>query len=568
MRLYNYNKIIMLSIIFLLFSTCFVHISLSKDDNTIKQQNKIVIEGQILYSPMNDQTTFLIDNTGSVIHTWESSYSPGQAVYMIEDNFILRTIRKTYNAPGGAGGGIQKMNWDGDVIWDFNYYNSEHLSHHDVEPLTNGNVLMIAWEYISRDEAIAAGRNPNFLQGNVLMPDHIIEVEPTGSSSGNIVWEWHVMDHLIQDYDPTKDNYGVVEDHPELVDFNFGTSNKDWLHCNSIDYNEEFDQILISVHNMNEIWIIDHSTTTEEAAGHAGGNYGMGGDLLYRWGNPLVYRAGTTNDQKLFNQHDTNWIESGFPGEGNILIFNNGNGRPGVDYSSVDEIILPVDEFGYYYLEPGSSYGPDDAVWSYSADNPSSFFAFYISGAQRLKTGNTLICDGPEGRFFEVTPEKVTIWEYVNPYPNWFNNNVFKIFYIPNEETPENPDLDCYGNLNWGDVERGESINGSFIVQNIGGTGSLLNWEISEYPEWGTWTFTPESGEGLSPEDGQITVQVSIITPLKENTEFEGYIKVINQENPVDYDIIPVYLKTPRINFVKEIFTENTKFFQFIFKNI
>ena len=95
------------------------------------------------------------------------------------------------------------------------------------------------------------------------------------------------------------------------------------MHTNSVAYNEEFDQIILSNRGTSEIWIIDHSTTTEVAATHEGGNSEKGGDLLYRWGNPIAYRAGTENDQMLFGQHDAHWIASGLQGEGNILIFNN-----------------------------------------------------------------------------------------------------------------------------------------------------------------------------------------------------------------------------------------------------
>src|SRR5207253_10929770 len=142
--------------------------------------------------------------------------------------------------------------------------------------------------------------------------------------------------------------------------------------------------------------IIDHSTTTAQAAGHRGGRYGEGGDRLYRWGNPQAYRAGAARDQQLGRQHDAHWIPRGLPGEGHVLLFNNGRGRPGPDgrYSSVDEIVLPVDRKGHYTLKPGAAYGPDKPVWSYSAPRKSDLFAPIMSSAQRLSNGNTLVCSG------------------------------------------------------------------------------------------------------------------------------------------------------------------------------
>ena len=166
---------------------------------------------------------------------------------------------------------------------------------------------------------------------------------------------------------------------------------------------------------MSEIYIIDHSTTTEEAKGHTGGRYGKGGDILYRWGNPKVYKRGNRSDQTLFEQHDSAWIEEGFSGDGNITIFNNGTSRPG-GYSSVEEITPPIDENGNYIIEKGSAFGPVKATWTYTASMKSSFYADHISGAQRLPNGNTFICLGPQGTFFEVTPEGKTVWKYVNPF--------------------------------------------------------------------------------------------------------------------------------------------------------
>jgi hypothetical protein len=169
------------------------------------------------------------------------------------------------------------------------------------------------------------------------------------------------------------------------------------------------------VHAFSEIWVIDHSTTTAEAASHKGGRSGNGGDLLYRWGNPRAYRNGSKTEQQLFNQHNAHWIAPGLSGEGHILIFNNGSGRPGGPYSSVDEIVPPVDPQGQYIRSRRGPYGPDKPVWTYTAPKKSDFYSFFISGAQRLPNGNTLICTGASGTVFEVTLEKEVVWKYINP---------------------------------------------------------------------------------------------------------------------------------------------------------
>ena len=370
--------------------------------------------GYNLFAPMTSTDTHLMDNDGNVAHTWTSSYRPGLSVYLLEDGTLLRTGNTSSStfSGGGVGGRVEKLSWDSDLLWEFIYSSTSHLLHHDVEVLPNGNILMIAWEVRTETEAIAAGRNPSSLADGELWPDHIIEVEPTGTSGGNIVWEWHAWDHLVQDYDASKANYGVVADHPELVDPNYRqNAAADWLHINSIDYNADLDQILVSVHNFGEIWIIDHSTTTAEAASHSGGKGGKGGDLLYRWGNPQAYDAGTVSDQQLFAQHDAEWVGSDCPGAGNILVFNNGQGRPAGNYSSIEEITPPVSGSSYT-LVAGNAYGPATPTWTYTSTPATDFYAERISGSQRLPNGNTLICEGTTGRFFEVTEGKATVWEH------------------------------------------------------------------------------------------------------------------------------------------------------------
>jgi hypothetical protein len=541
-----------LRVIALSFLILFSGVSLAVSSSTppVQKTNAPLptpLEGRILFAPMWGFTTYVIDSTGAVNHTWSSNYIPGVAVWWVGDGSILRTLR-VGGGPGlGAGGGVQKIRWDGTVLWDYRCNTDACFSHHDVQSLPNGDVLLIAWEAKTRDEAIAAGKNPSSVTDMGMMPDQVIEIKPTGPTTGEIVWEWHVWDHLIQQYDASKENYGVVADHPELIDVNYAPSfGTDWLHTNSIDYNAQLDQIVLSVHNFNEIWVIDHSTTTEEAAGHTGGNSGEGGDLLYRWGNPAAYQRGTSADQQLFSQHDATWIDEDCPGAGDILVFNNGGNRPDGEYSSVDEIVPPVNSTGAYFINPGSAYGPIAPTWMYMATPPTDFYANRFSGAQRLPDGNTLICNAETGYFFEVTPDGTTIWDYTNPYPTPLTNQLFKIVYIPPEETPDGPDLDCSGSLSWSDSTPGTTVTGSFQVQNIGEPGSLLNWTINtSLLSWGSWSFTPESGVDLLPKTGKVPIQVSVVIPEETNAEFEGYIRVENQNNPNDFDVIPVYLSTP-----------------------
>lgn len=413
-------------------------------------------EGYTLIAPDNLKTTYLVDNTGKIVKTWESQYVLGLSVYLLENGHLLRCGRyeevpgtRQRFGKGGRGGIVEEFDWDGSLIWSYRYTSDQHLLHHDIEPLPNGNILMIAWKHYSTEEAITAGRVPNALGEFGLCTDHIIEVKPTGSEGGEIVWQWNVWDHLIQQYDQKQSNYGLIAKHTSRINLNpldwhasisaeeraeleaLGylantnvanthpnrpqDANPDWTHMNSIDYNVELDQIMVSVLGFNEIWVIDHSTSTAEAKGHTGGRYGKGGELLYRWGNPQVYGAGIKSDQRLFAQHDARWIEPGLPGEGNILVFNNGRYRPDGKYSTVIEIALPLNTNGTYDRIEGKSFGPAKPIWAYAAERKEDFYAHYLSGAQRLPNGNTFICSGVTGTLFEVTPGNKIVWKYISP---------------------------------------------------------------------------------------------------------------------------------------------------------
>jgi hypothetical protein len=377
-------------------------------------------DGYVLFAPNNSNTTYLIDKCGKQVKTWPGTYRPGQSCYILPDGTLLRpgnVNNATFNA-GGRGGIIQKIDWNGNVTWSYTVSDVLKCQHHDIKALPNGNVLVIAWESKTNTEAIAQGRNPSLTTPTV-WSEQILEIQPVGATGGNVVWEWHLWDHLVQEYDNTKPNYGTVSSSPQLVNLNFNASanatnnfGQDWIHLNSVDYNAALDQILLSSHSFDEVWIIDHSTTTAQAASHAGGNSGKGGDVLYRWGNPQAYGNGTAATQKLFGQHNAYWIESGLPYQNQIMIFNNGNGRTGGNYSTVEIINPPVSGYNYTATLP---YLPTATSWIYNAGNPSSLYAQNISGSQQLSNGNMLYCNGPAGTFTEVSSTGTALWKYVNP---------------------------------------------------------------------------------------------------------------------------------------------------------
>jgi hypothetical protein len=384
-----------------------------------------VAPGHRFYGPTGSTDTLLVDNQGKVVHTFPSAFQPGVGTYMLHDGSILRAIR-TGNGHniGGVGGGIQRIAFDGTVLWDWRHDGPGFVTHHSLFPMPNRNVLAIVWVDYPIADAIANGRDPATVAGfHTIVPDSIIEVKPTGPTSGEIVWRWDAFDHLVQDFDPTKPNFGVVKDHPELLDINFPMSIPpaggapgvaDWMHVNNVAYSAEHDWVILCSPNFNEVWIIDHSTTTAEAKGHTGGKHGKGGDFLYRWGNPEAYDAGTPADRKLFFQHGAYFIPPGYPGEGNVLIFNN---NAGSDYSSVDEIVLPINDQGGFTLLPNGTYGPLAPVWSYTAPVKQTFHSQFISNAIRLPNGNTLIDSGAQSWIFEVTPDKTKVFDYFNTVP-------------------------------------------------------------------------------------------------------------------------------------------------------
>ena len=371
--------------------------------------------GYTLFAPMGSTKTYLINNCGEKVHTWASIYRPGLSVYLLENGTLLRTANvnnTTFSPTGGVGGKIEMIDWNSNVIWSYTISSNTECQHHDIKYLPNGNILVVVWDSKTKAEAQLAGRTTS---GTTLWSEKIMEIKPDlVNGGGTVVWEWKAWDHLVQDIDSEANNFGSVSSSPQLININHYLNNpnvSDWMHVNSVDYNAKLDQIVISNHNFNEIWVIDHSTTTAEAASHSGGKQNKGGDLLYRWGNPLAYKQGSSIDRMLFLQHNANWIDDSYLDGGSIMVFNN---QAGSNYSTVNSIETPVNTDGSYIFN-GTTYAPSNFKWSYMATTPTDFYSNNISGAQRLPNGNTLICSGSKGQFFEVDHDGNIVWKYVSP---------------------------------------------------------------------------------------------------------------------------------------------------------
>lgn len=385
-------------------------------------------DGYIFFSPMDYTSAYLIDNCGFLVNSWDRQARPGLGGHLTESGLMLRTnkVSTPQYFQASTGGNLELVDWDNNTVWSSDFNEFEYIQHHDAVLMPNGNIIYIGWERINTAQQIAFGRDPDDLSQAYLWGEFIQEIKPIGNSDYEVVWEWHLQDHFVQDYDPSKLNYGVVKDEIGKVDINYlgpaNFSDDDWWHCNALDYNPALDHILVNSRSNGEMWIIDHSTTTAEAAGNTGGNSNKGGELLYRWGNPAAYNSGVYSDLRMYGSHGHYWIPEGFPNAGKIMYFNNGDERPGGYYSTV-EMIDPQFENGEYLKNDNNRYFPLEPEIVYKASpDPFDFSSRYLSNAKQLINGNVFINEGGDGRLFEIDENGNIVWQYFSPIDLWGPN--------------------------------------------------------------------------------------------------------------------------------------------------
>ena len=308
--------------------------------------------GYTLFCFPYEQSVSLIDMEGKVVNEWKARAIRAK---LLPNGNLLVVERKM-----GEMNTVREYDWEGRLVWE---YKPPGPAHHDVERLSDGNTLLLYMEPIP-EEVKRKIKDPVRKSARLIYADVVLEV----TQDKKIVWDWHMYEHL------------------DLNQYCKTCVPSDWTHTNtvqSLPENRHYDagderfklgNILLSPRNLSYIFIVDKET--KEIVWEYSGRYSGG----------------------LAGQHEPHMIEKGLPGEGNIIIFDNGAppmrsiGHAGKSY--ILEIDPPTERL----------------VWKY--ENGEKFYSAFRSNVQRLPNGNTLICESEGSRIFEVTREGEIVWEY------------------------------------------------------------------------------------------------------------------------------------------------------------
>ncbi len=416
------QRFLLLASLICFFSSSYAQIEVTIRDNTETDE-------LVFVSTMQDES-YLVNKCGDIVQQWSHTGSAGLTGRLTHDGHMLRSqYVRGCCFQASTGGLLELYDFDENIVWSHEFSTDTYTQHHDFHYMENGNILFLGWEEIDEDEQAALGKkNPS----GVLWGEFIWEIKPVGTDDYELVWEWHLKDHLTQNIDSSLDNYSSIDTAIGKVDINYEGpaifSTRDWWHVNAIHYNKERDEILMSCRSNGEIWIVDHSTTSEEAKTNFGGNRNKGGQLLFRWGNPRAYKRGSSSDIRLYGPHGHHWIDPGLPNEGKILYFNNGDGRPQGYYATVEMIEPSYDSLGNYILKDNYFYQMESHEVIYGANQSSQpLNSKYLSNAQQLPNGHILINEGNEGRIFEIDTAANIVWS-MRLSGTWDNGEAFRAY--------------------------------------------------------------------------------------------------------------------------------------------
>ncbi len=312
--------------------------------------------GYTLFAPKGCKDVWLMDMQGRMVHRWTIPALPREYGRLLPNGHLVysckgdeeKRIRAGVPELAGRSGLVREVDWDNNLIWEY----EDPFAHHDFCRMENGNTMLLRYVQVPHEIMVKIqGGLPETEDNGKMWCANFNEVTP----EGKVVWEWFSYEHL----DPVEDSICPLCDRRE------------WTHGNACIVLDSGD-ILVSFRNINTICIVDKGT----------------GDIKWKWGHGLG---------ELAHPHDPHQLPNG-----NLLIFDNGAHRPGVDVN----VSLVIE------LNPKTR----EIVWEYKGSPPSDFYSAVCSGTQRLPNGNTLICAATQGRIFEITEKGEIVWEFVSPF--------------------------------------------------------------------------------------------------------------------------------------------------------
>lgn len=440
----------------------------------ISQIDERASDDLILFSRSFGNKTYLINKCGEIINEWSHDDRAGLSSRLLNNGNLIRAERtiETCCLQTSAGGLIKIQDWDNAVVWEFNAAVGNETQHHDFTVMPNGNILYLGWEEIGKEKMDSLGSNSS---GALLWLEFVREIKPIFPDTFETIWEWKIENHVIQNLFPDKINHReTISEHPGKVDINYigpaSFSRLHHWHINAIDYNPERDEIILNARNNSEIWIIDHSTTTEEAASDSGGKSNKGGQILFRWGNPEAYEIGTRDSLKLYGSHGIDWLDD-TEMKGYILFFNNGDVRAEGSYSTIEAIKPSYDSMGNYSVRNDSLYALDDHKIIYGEEENQNLWSRYLSNAVKLENGY-LINEGSPGRIFEIDNTKDIVWQV---QMTGSSIGVFKVFSYP-------LDFEGFDNRNLTPINSENIVSDFELCEFTSSNSDLRLQEVSVYP--------------------------------------------------------------------------------------
>lgn len=404
-----------------------------------------------------DEGVVLIDMNGTVVKQWKDICQEEHPPMLLKGGYLAGTMRPAPDKKGRLwqdeySTDLVVVDWDGKVVRSVPRAGMHHEYQFEGNPVGyhtpdmpmdsyDGKLLILSHKFVFNEK----------ISDKELYDDYIVELD----ADGNVIWDWLASDHFDEMNFPEEVKKALYEYPTFSMTRTPGRKGGDWIHLNTATYlgpNKWYDEdpVKYAAFHPENIMISGRQTNTTQIIEKATGK------IVWQIGPQYYkeqvwefagkkYKAAYRKLGQIIGQHHTHMIPKGLPGAGNVMIYDNGG------YG------------GYGPRNPGAHLGWSDArrdysrviefnpetlqiVWEHSGKvlglrNKYMFYSDYVSSAQRLPNGNTLITNGSVGQFQEVTPEHEIVWEYISPYysANGNYNLVYRSYRVPYDYVPQLP---------------------------------------------------------------------------------------------------------------------------------